>query len=456
MGGADADEGTSAVSGSGYAERRRRAIREAGTTILLVAPSGRVEMASGAPGMVGASVAEVVEAPPAELELALAQARSGREAAVATGRGPSVRCLPLRTEPDKGDFTLVVITDAVGEEGEVEALRTRARELETIAGATGALARSTELAEARRTACDTALEVGDADVAAFLELQPDEESLVVAAATESSLVGRRAPLERAAMAARAIGAGDLCFASEVREDAASWPLARALARTAAWQPVRRQAGIREVVVVGWAASPAPRLDRLRGSLSHLAAETAVALDRAHALEQLSDMARTDPLTELSNRRAWQEELAREMAKAERGGQRLSIGLIDLDELKSYNDRWGHAAGDRVLLTAAARWRRRLRLTDLLARIGGDEFAVAMPNCGLHEAVSVGDELRRALPDGLSCSIGVAEWKVGESASELLGRADEALYAAKNAGRNTTFSVPAAPGAHAEASVPSAD
>jgi diguanylate cyclase (GGDEF)-like protein len=218
--------------------------------------------------------------------------------------------------------------------------------------------------------------------------------------------------------------------------------------------VRRQAGIREVVAVGWSVSPVPGLDRLRGSLAHLAAEAAVALDRAHALVQLSDMARTDPLTELSNRRAWQEELAREMAKAERGGQRLSIGLIDLDELKGYNDRWGHAAGDRVLLTAAARWRRRLRLTDLLARIGGDEFAVAMPNCGLDEAVVVGDELRGALPDGLTCSVGVAEWSVGESASELLSRADEALYAAKNAGRNSTRSVPGAAGANAGGSVPS--
>jgi diguanylate cyclase (GGDEF)-like protein len=166
------------------------------------------------------------------------------------------------------------------------------------------------------------------------------------------------------------------------------------------------------------------------------------------------MARTDPLTELSNRRAWEEELAREMAMAQRGGLRLSVGLIDLDELKSYNDRWGHAAGDRVLLTAAARWRRRLRLTDLLARIGGDEFAVAMPNCGLREAEALGDQLRGALPDGLTCSIGVAEWNPSESATELLARADEALYAAKNSGRNATFSGHGPTRAHARGSVPS--
>jgi diguanylate cyclase (GGDEF)-like protein len=399
-------------------------------------------------------VTEVIDAPDGEVQRALASAQGGREARIDTGPGPSVRCLPLRTEPDKGDFTLVVIADGEAQPGEVQALRTRARELETMAGATGALARSTEPADARRTICDTALEVAGADVAAFLQLAGEEDGLVVAAATDPDLEGRRVPIDRATMASRALGAGEVCFASELREDAAAWPLERLGAAGAAWQPVRRQAGICEVVVVGWSESSVPELDRLRGSLAHLAAEAAVALDRAHALEQLSDMARTDPLTELSNRRAWQEELAREMAKAERGGQRLSIGLIDLDELKGYNDRWGHAAGDRVLLTAAARWRRRLRLTDLLARIGGDEFAVAMPNCGLREAEALGDELRRALPDGLTCSIGVAEWSVGESATELLARADEALYAAKNAGRNTTFSVPGPAGAPAGGSVPS--
>ena len=94
------------------------------------------------------------------------------------------------------------------------------------------------------------------------------------------------------------------------------------------------------------------------------------------------------------------------------------------------------------------------MTDLLARIGGDEFAVTMPGCGLSEAVELGDQLRAALPDGLTCSIGVAEWSGAESAADLLARADQALYAAKNAGRNATFSLPTPAGPRAGRPLPS--
>lgn len=451
MGGVEVGQQAVAVSGFEFAESRRRALREAGTTILLVDGAARVRMAAGASDLIGLSLSDVVDAPGRAIEEAVAAAGRGMKSMipVAPGAGSpaSVRCLPVRTEPGKGNFVLVVISDERSVAPEVEELRARARDLETIAGAAGALAR-TDPDGVKRTICEQAMEVAGADVVALLELDPDDKGLVVAAATGADVEGRSAPLERVTMASRALGSGEMCFASELDGDAAAWPLERTGATAAAWQPVRRAAGARELIALGWRTSAVLGLERLGGSLEWLASEAAVAIDRAGELEQLSGMARTDPLTELSNRRAWQEELAREMAKAERGGLRLSIGLVDIDELKSFNDRWGHAAGDRLLLTAAARWRRRLRLTDLLARIGGDEFAVAMPGCGLPEAVTLGDELRRALPEGLTCSIGVAEWAVGESPRELLARADAALYAAKNSGRDATFSLAGPAGARA--------
>ncbi len=87
------------------------------------------------------------------------------------------------------------------------------------------------------------------------------------------------------------------------------------------------------------------------------------------------------------------------------------------------------------------------MTDLIARLGGDEFAVTMPGCAIAEATSLGDQLRAALPDGLSCSIGVAEWVAGETSASLLERADRALYAAKASGRDRTAAAPAPAEAH---------
>ena len=296
----------------------------------------------------------------------------------------------------------------------------------------------------------------DAEIAALLEWTSDRASLVVSAATVPDLEGHTVPADRAVHAARAFESARSETVSRIggSSTASAWPLAQAGAVSGAWQPVRLANGVEAVIAVGWSGTAAPGWDRLAGTMELLADEAAVAIERAASLEKLTGMARTDPLTELSNRRAWQDELSRELARAERGGQRLAIGLIDLDDLKVYNDRWGHAAGDRVLLTAAARWRRRLRLTDLLARIGGDEFAVTMPGCGLHEAVELGDQLRGALPDGLSCSIGVAEWSGAESAGDLLARADQALYAAKNSGRDATFSLPTPAGPRTGRPLPS--
>jgi len=143
------------------------------------------------------------------------------------------------------------------------------------------------------------------------------------------------------------------------------------------------------------------------------------------------LARTDSLTGVANRWAWDEELPRELARAARSGERLCLALVDLDRFKAYNDRHGHPAGNRLLREAAAAWEEPLRKTDLLARYGGEEFAVLLPNCGLGDAMEIAERLRTALPEG-TCSIGVATWDRREEATALVARA---LYAAKEGGRN---------------------
>lgn len=100
----------------------------------------------------------------------------------------------------------------------------------------------------------------------------------------------------------------------------------------------------------------------------------------------------------------------------------------------HNRQHGHQAGDRLLKAAAAVWRSSLRKSDLLVRYGGEEFALLLPDCGLDDAMEIAERLRTSQPEG-TCSIGVAAWDTKETETELVRRADQALYAAKTGGRN---------------------
>jgi diguanylate cyclase (GGDEF)-like protein len=160
-------------------------------------------------------------------------------------------------------------------------------------------------------------------------------------------------------------------------------------------------------------------------------DLAVSLDR---------MARTDALTGLPNRRAWDEALDRELALANRSGTPVCAALLDLDHFKEFNDLNGHPAGDAHLKEAASMWRARLRSADLIARYGGEEFAVLLTATDAHQAQEVIETLRACVPSDETVSAGVAEWDGIESAGELLVRADRALYEAKRHGRNRTIAI----------------
>jgi diguanylate cyclase (GGDEF)-like protein len=157
--------------------------------------------------------------------------------------------------------------------------------------------------------------------------------------------------------------------------------------------------------------------------------------------EVGRLARTDSLTGVANRRAWDEELPRELARSARSRQPVCVALLDLDHFKAYNDEHGHQAGDRLLKAAAAAWEGRLRKTDLLARYGGEEFAVLLPDCALGDAMEIAERLRTAQPE-VTCSIGVADWDGREDIGRLVARADRALYAAKAGGRDRCVADPA--------------
>lgn len=160
--------------------------------------------------------------------------------------------------------------------------------------------------------------------------------------------------------------------------------------------------------------------------------------------QLADLARTDALTGLPNRRTADAELERLCRRGDRNGRELVVALIDLDRFKSFNDTFGHQAGDRLLCEAAAVWRARLPEGDgSVARYGGEEFLVILER-PLLEATAILDAMRAAMPAGQTFSAGVAEWDGQETSTSLVGRADVALYAAKRGGRDRVVPAPRRP------------
>jgi diguanylate cyclase (GGDEF)-like protein/PAS domain S-box-containing protein len=160
-------------------------------------------------------------------------------------------------------------------------------------------------------------------------------------------------------------------------------------------------------------------------------------ERAQLVAKLQRLALTDELTGFANRRAWQETLERELARARRHGLPLCVAMLDLDHFKLYNDTHGHLAGDELLRELAQAWRTQLRASDILARYGGEEFALAIPARPVSTAAGVLARVRAAVPQGQTCSAGLASFDGSESAEELVGRADAALYEAKLQGRNRT-------------------
>jgi len=168
-------------------------------------------------------------------------------------------------------------------------------------------------------------------------------------------------------------------------------------------------------------------------------------DLEQALHQAVDAANHDPLTNVLNRRALYAHAEYVSADRRRRDRPCAVLLLDLDHFKRINDRHGHAAGDAVLIAVATTLARELREVDLIARWGGEEFLVLLPDCNIESALARAEQLRvevaalvlGALPVGhrASVSIGVADWPARYTLDETIQRADGALYEAKNAGRD---------------------
>jgi diguanylate cyclase (GGDEF)-like protein len=182
-------------------------------------------------------------------------------------------------------------------------------------------------------------------------------------------------------------------------------------------------------------------ESVEDALESLARRAGPAIWNAIRFTQAREQAELDSLTGLHNRRFFYEFLAREIARAQRYERYVSLIVFDLDDFKRINDRSGHLGGDAVLTEVAERVRGVVRATDIPCRVGGDEFAVILPEASRDDAELLADRIALAIRTqkidkvgALKVSAGVAELRPGDTAADLFHRADEALMRAKNAGK----------------------
>ncbi|QXH46622.1 diguanylate cyclase [Pseudomonas xanthosomatis] len=185
--------------------------------------------------------------------------------------------------------------------------------------------------------------------------------------------------------------------------------------------------------------------RLQGLAERVASMEQEALGYREHLEEQRQKAMIDPLTGLPNRAAWSEQVEREVLEWQESGGHLAMAILDLDHFKRINDGYGHLAGDKVLKIVADQLRKRLRGRDFIARFGGEEFVLLLPQTSPPAAVQVAEALRAAIEACpfhfkgervvITTSIGISAFRSGERGDQVLKRADEALYRAKDQGRN---------------------
>jgi diguanylate cyclase (GGDEF)-like protein len=219
----------------------------------------------------------------------------------------------------------------------------------------------------------------------------------------------------------------------------------ALVRGGLALPLADEAGTMGTLVVltrtpGWRFDDAALM-----RLEEIAHRTGPAIENARRFREARQLADLDALTELHNRRYFHETLAREAVRAHRYARNLALVVFDLDDFKDVNDKIGHLAGDAVLAEAAARMRQVVRTADVPCRVGGDEFAVIMPESTLEDAEQLFARIQtvissRAIGQAgrLHLSAGLAELRPEDDSITLFERADRALYSAKQAGKGRSI------------------
>jgi diguanylate cyclase (GGDEF)-like protein len=294
---------------------------------------------------------------------------------------------------------------------------------------------SLDLDAVLQRALEAAKELKGVD-AAMISLLDENEPLVATAGMSAEEAARQPTIGPPDAGTRAVRI-DYRYAA-AQEESADTPLIRGGVAVPLHGAEDEAAG---TLAVFWRGSERAPSEAEIARLEELAESCGPAIRNAQRFREARTLADLDALTSLHNRRYFHETLAREVARADRYDRRLALVVLDIDDFKAINDRVGHLAGDSVLAAAAERLSSVVRGADVACRVGGDEFAVILPEAGLADAERLYHRIRQAIgsrpigpADRVQVSAGIAELGPRDDAVSFFQRADEALYRAKGAGK----------------------
>jgi diguanylate cyclase (GGDEF)-like protein len=314
----------------------------------------------------------------------------------------------------------------------------RAAALDRLVAAQAAISTADhDAAAVMNTVAHEAMALIGSDGACVELLDGDEIVCTAGAGTAAKWVGLRLPAADSITGECFATGGVLICTDSERDSRVAREACRAVgARSMIVVPLTH-AGAVKGVLIAWSATSDRFNDYQARLLSLLGNTSGAALDRAELIAQLTEHAVTDELTALPNRRAWNTHLEQALARSRRTREPLCVLLLDLDGFKEVNDRQGHAAGDQLLVDVSTAWLGALRVTDVLGRVGGDEFAAVLERADETAALEVVARLRDVMPRPHRASMGLAVWDGDETAAQLLARADVQMYLQKAATRSAS-------------------
>ena len=331
-------------------------------------------------------------------------------------------------------WTLAHVQDITDRKASDERLRQSLQVIE----AAGIVSHTVQLGEdPRRVIVEQTRKIADASSVQFIEKLGEDQLVVTTSDGHPDLTGTVISMAETSMSVHVWRTAETVFIDEAHGHPKASPrlLEQANAQSAMWVPALVDGEVVAIVSIVWSQRVGRVTELQRTAVDTIVAESALAMMSERMRHSLEEWSMTDPLTGLLNRRGWEREVSELNANRRVQQWPTIVALLDFDHFKAYNDTLGHAAGDAALSGFGTALTGARRPKDLVARWGGEEFAIALTNCPADAAPSALERLARCVPGDLTCSVGWTVLQPDEDMGVALKRADKALYVAKDSGRD---------------------